>query len=260
MENNTTAQRPTPLSGEPPVIPAPTAPALPPDPNPGSWNGYGYAPQEGWYSGPQPYPTSPDAASWQSKYEQQKRRSVILAISTAAAAVIAVVALVWGFAAQSGSAGATAGGAGAGGLGATGGQQFGGGTSGGTGGSSNGQQFGGPPGMSGQSGTSGQGGMAAGPGALDPSSLFNSDGSVNTSAVKQFLAMLPPGLSADQLVSQLQSSGAITSAEAEKLKAAITAAAGGSTSSGTSSGTNSGTSSGTNTTGAVGGTGSVGTV
>ena len=110
-----------PLSGEPPVIPAPTAPALPPDPNPGSWNGYGYAPQEGWYSGPQPYPTSPDAASWQSKYEQQKRRSVILAISTAAAAVIAVVALVWGFAAQSGSAGATAGGAGAGGLGATGG-------------------------------------------------------------------------------------------------------------------------------------------
>ena len=69
-----------------------------------------------------------------------------------------------------------------------------------------------------------------------------------------------PGLSADQLVSQLQSSGAITSAEAEKLKAAITAAAGGSTSSGTSSGTNSGTSSGTNTTGAVGGTGSVGTV
>lgn len=141
------------------------------------------------------------ADSWQSRYEREKKRSLLFAVTTAGASVLAVVALVWGIA-QSPSTAATN--ASAGLPGATTGQFPGGGTTGQV-----------PDGVTGQMPGGG------GPGGMDPATeLFNTDGSVNTAAVKRFFTMMPPGLTAETIISQMESDGAITAEQADALREA----------------------------------------
>ncbi len=136
--------------------------------------------------------------TWQAKYEKARKRSKILACTTAAACVLAVGAGVWGITKSSSPQPPDF---------ASG--QFPGGGPGG---------FGGPGGQGGLIGQGGPGRMLA--------DLFNSDGSVNTEKVNEFKSRMPSGSDPTQLVDQAQQSGAITADQATKLKAAL----GGSTS------------------------------
>ena len=132
---------------------------------------------------------------WQAKYESQKKRSVLLATTTAGAAALAVAALVWGFAQSPGTVATSA--------------------TAGTPGATSDQLPGGGP-----------GGIPAGPGAgaMNPASeLFSSDGTVDTAAVEQFVASLPPGIEATTMIDRMLSDGAITSNQAEALLTAISA-------------------------------------
>lgn len=206
----------------PPITPPPVAP--PPIPE---WHDAGATPvavppPSASQGAPPPfsypsYPaTQPGADTWQTKYEKEKKRSLLFAVTTAGASVLAVVALVWGVA-QSPSATATN--ASAGLPGSSTGQFPGGGTTGQMPGGTTGQMPGG-----------------GGPGGMDPATdLFNADGSINTSAVEQFFAMMPPGLDAATLISQMESGGAITSDQATALReaAADLPTASGTTSGGT---------------------------
>lgn len=153
--------------------------------------------------------TQPPIDPWQTKYEKAKKRSLLLAVTTAGASVLAVVAVVWGVA-QSPSTAATSASAGL------------------------------TSGASGQLPRGGTGQLpGGGPGGMDPAAdLFNADGSINTAAVEQFLTMMPPGLDASTLIDQMESDGAITAEQADALReAASSSGAASSTGTNATSGT-----------------------
>lgn len=140
---------------------------------------------------------------WQSMYNAERKRARVLGATTVAVSLLAVGLGAWGINAQ----GATA--------------------SGGPG------QFG-PPGMSGNSsqggpGTGqrqgtipGQGSNGTMPGPVDLGSLLlNSDGSVNTDAVEQFVQRIPSG-ALDQILAMAVSNGELTQDQADQIAAGST--------------------------------------
>ncbi len=160
---------------------------------------------------PAPSPTAPTSTpppvgrSWESMYQAERKKARILGATTVAASLLAVGLGAWGV---SNEGAAAAGGPG----------QFGGGQG------ATSQMA--PPGSTGT--MPGQGGpMGQDLGSI----LLNSDGSVNTEAVQQFVTRMPSG-ALDQILAMAVQNGELTQDQAD----AITAAAGSSTSSTDSTG------------------------
>lgn len=196
-----------------PIQQAPTAPGQPPNPNLGNAPTTGFEGLGQVAYGVAPTAVPPDAVAapdtattWKTKYEKEHKRAKILAGTTAAACLLAVGVGTWGVTKASqpqlpefASGQLPNGGAGQGGMG------------GGPGG------FGGPDGQ-------------GGPSQL-LSSLFNSDGSVNTEQLEQFKSRAPQGVDFTEMIDRALQSGAITQDQATKLTAAL----GSSSNSGTNS-------------------------
>lgn len=175
-----------PTNGTPPVIPG--LAATPQAPQNVSANSTDAGP---------PVPT----VTWKDKYDQEHKRSRILAGTTAAACVLALGVGAWGISKPTSATSAD-----------VASSQFGGpGSQGGMGG------FGGPGNQGGMNGQS-QGSQS---GASSLSNLFNSDGSVNTEQLEQFKSSAPQGIDLTAVVDRAQQAGSLTSAQASKLKAAL---------------------------------------
>lgn len=185
-----------------PIQPAPTAPGQPSDASLGNapttgFEGLGQVAHGVVPTTAAPGAAEPDAATtWKTKYEKEHKRAKILAGVTAAACLLTVGVGTWGVTKASqpqlpefASGQVPNSGAGQGGMG-------------------------GGPGGSGDPG--GQGG----PSQL-LSSLFNSDGSVNTEQLEQFKSRAPQGVDFTEMVDRALQSGAITQDQATKLKAAL---------------------------------------
>lgn len=150
---------------------------------------------------PSPDSPAPLDRDWPSMYSAERKRSRILGATTVAASLLAVGAGAWGLTQADSSAG-TAGPGQFGGPGPT-------------------SQFT-PPGT-GQSGTTAvPGGPGAGmPGQDLAASLFNSDGSVNSSALQQFLSAMPGGgANLEAFLGTAVQQGDLTSDQADQLLAA----------------------------------------
>lgn len=145
-------------------------------------------------------PAEPPASTpidWQQRYRRQHRTSVWLAFAAAAGAVVAVLSLVWGIAQSTGTpSAATAAAAPAGQI---------------------------PGDAAGIPGSTAGGPGAANqpPGAIDATTLFAADGSVDAVALQQFLAAAPPSAEPAEIVSRLAADGVLTDAQVEALSAAI---------------------------------------
>jgi hypothetical protein len=142
-------------------------------------------------------------------YQAERRKARILGATTVAASLLAVGLGAWGLKADGAST-------------ASGPGQFGGPNST--------SQFG-PPGSDGNTGQGSTGSMP-GPGGMSQdlgSLLLNSDGSVNTDAVQQFVQRMPSG-ALDQVLAMAVQNGQLTQDQADR----IAEAAGTSTSSTTS--------------------------
>lgn len=178
----------------PPTPPAP--PAVPPSPaTPPMATPPAASPAVGgWYGPPSSLPSpSPVAGGddWQAQYLKSRRLVRILAITTAAASVLAIVFAIWGFSQMNAAK-----------------QQPNAGRFGSMGG------YGGPPG----------GGFGGG-GAF-VTRFFNSDGSLNTAEVEQFKERASsgngPGLERfGEALQRAVQEGSITSAQAAELSAAL---------------------------------------
>lgn len=139
----------------------------------------------------QPRPDS----QWQTMYAAERKKARILGATTVAASLLAVGAGVWGLTANEATA-----------------QTGGPGTS----------QFG-PPGTAGQNGTTGTVPGQNGPMGQDLSSmLFNTDGSVNTDLLQEFLTRMPGGGSGlQQFLEMAVSNGELTQAQADAIAGAV---------------------------------------
>ncbi len=145
-------------------------------------------------SSPSAAPTPPPDKPWQSMYQAERKKARVLGATTVAASLLAVGLGAWGLNAEGTSA-------------ASGPGQFGGpnATS----------QFG-PPGTNGNS-SQGATGAMPGPGAMGQdlaSMLLNSDGSVNTDAVEQFVQQMPSG-ALDQILAMAVQNGELTQDQAD---------------------------------------------
>lgn len=134
--------------------------------------------------------TASEQTTWQSMYRSERKKARILGASTVAASLLAVGAGAWGLS-NAGSATSAAQG-----------------------------QFGGP-GSSQIAPPNGQGMMPGQRSATEDlaSTLFNDDGSVNTSALEQFVASSPAG-DIEQFLSFAVTNGELTQEQADALKTA----------------------------------------
>ena len=141
--------------------------------------------------------TEQQTPDWHAKFQSERKKARILGATTVATALLAAGLGAWGLNAQGSSTMSGPGG------GQAGTSQFG------PPGSTNGTSQFGPP-------TTGQGG----PQGMDLASmLLNSDGSVNTDAVEQFVAQAPDG-ALDQILSMAVQNGELTQDQADEIAAA----------------------------------------
>lgn len=145
---------------------------------------------------PTPSPSPQTDQPWQSMYKAERKKARVLGATTVAASLLAVGLGAWGLNAQGAST------------------QAGPGQFGGPGATS---QFG-PPGTTGNTAPGSTGAMP-GPGALGQdlgSLLLNSDGSVNTDAVQQFVQRVPTG-AIDQILALAVQNGELTQDQADEI-------------------------------------------
>ncbi|MCU0297280.1 MAG: hypothetical protein MUF33_02030 [Candidatus Nanopelagicales bacterium] len=133
---------------------------------------------------------APEQTTWQSMYRSERKKARILGASTVAASLLAVSAGAWGLSNAGSATSPTPG------------------------------QFGGP-GTSQMGPQAGQGMMPGQGSAAEDlaSALFNDDGSVNTSALEQFVATSPGG-DITQFLTFAVTNGELTQEQADALIAA----------------------------------------